>query len=316
MIPAELARRAQELGARGEPYVLATVVRVAKPTSSAPGNVALVDSGGRLEGFVGGACAQQSVRVYSLQALEHGEPMLLRIVPDASQPATGADQMGELDAIETLREEGAVTVHNPCLSGGSIEVFLEPFLPAPRMVIAGDSPIAAALTRLGPEVGLKTVSAGGETAVLADDLALVVASHGHGELATLRAGLEAGLPYVGLVASRLRGEALIAELRQEGVPDDLLARIDTPAGRDIGARNPGEIAVSILSQVIAIRRRGAQPRAASSPAATTIPLTAVDPICGMTVMIDADTPRSDHGGQTSYFCCDGCRATFEERGVA
>ena len=135
-------------------------------------------------------------------------------------------------------------------------------------------PISEALKRLGAQVGLDMVGVtAGDFEPGPRDLAVVVAGHGREELPALRTGLEAGLPYVGLVASRRRGQGVIGELRSDGVPDELLARIDTPAGLDIGARTPEEIAVSILARIIEVRRGS---RAAA---------TAVDPICGMTVTV-------------------------------
>jgi xanthine dehydrogenase accessory factor len=301
VITGPLSARARELTERGATFVTATVVRVEHPTSVTPGNVALVHEDGSIEGFVGGVCAQNSVRVYSLKAIERGEPLLLRILPDGrSEQEIGS-------------EEGAVTVQNPCLSGGAIEVFLEPFLPAPRMIVAGDTPIAAALLRLGPDVGLEAVAGRGDDAgspvPSADDLALVVAAHGRDERAILRAALEAGLPYVGLVASRKRGAAVLDELRADGVAEELLARIDTPAGLDIGARTPAEIALSILASIIEVRRRSSTtPRSWAAA-----PITALDPICGMTVVVGPDAlSATGPGGETNYFCGEGCRRAFEQ----
>ena len=297
MIGGALTRRAQELAAQEAPFVIATVVRVQRPASVEPGNVGLVQADGTIEGFIGGVCAQHSVRLHSLEALESGMPLLLRVLPDGPE--------------ELVREEGAVTVTNPCLSGGAIEVFLEPVLPAPRVLVVGDSPIVAALRSLGPEVELKIVAAqditDGVLAPTVGDLALVVAAHGSDEIATLRAGLEAGVRYVGLVASKKRGAAVIGELRADGLAEELLQRLDTPAGLDIGARTPSEVALSIIARIIAVRRGGSEPERTSAS------VTAVDPICGMTVVIAADTPSLEHDGGTVYFCCAGCRRKFEER---
>ncbi len=151
MMSAAIARRAEELAAGGTAFVTATVVRAQRPTSVKAGDVALVLGDGTIEGFVGGECAQQSVRVYSLKAIESGEAMLLRIVPDGpvgEDPGTGR---------EIPVEDGAVTAQNPCLSGGSIEIFLEPVLPAPRLLVVGDTPIAAAVIYY-PRENLFTVS--------------------------------------------------------------------------------------------------------------------------------------------------------------
>jgi xanthine dehydrogenase accessory factor len=322
MIPGPLSSRAQELTAQGAAFVTATVVRVEHPTSARPGNVALVHEDGSIEGFVGGVCAQNSVRLYSLKAIERGEPLLLRILPDGPGPGPSPGVAAEAEEAadagqEIAHDEGSITVQNPCLSGGAIEVFLEPFLPAPRMIVAGDTPIAAALLRLGPELGLDAIPGRGDDSGTpvpsAEDLALVVAAHGRDELAILRAALEADVRYVGLVASRKRGAAVLGELRADGVAEELLARIDTPAGLDIGARSPAEIALSILASIIEVRRRSSTtPRSwAAAP-----PTTAVDPICGMTVVIGPDALSLELGGDTHYFCGEGCRRAFDRQHAA
>jgi xanthine dehydrogenase accessory factor len=315
VITGSLSSRAQELTAQGAAFVTATVVRVEHPASARPGNVALVHEDGRMEGFVGGVCAQNSVRLYSLKAIERGEPLLLRILPDG--PGDSVKNAANVDpGHEVAHDEGSVTVQNPCLSGGAIEVFLEPFLPPPRMIVAGDTPIAAALLRLGPELGLDAVPGRGDDAgspvPSADDLALVVAAHGRDERAILRAALEAGVRYVGLVASRRRGAAVLDELRSDGVAAELLEPIDTPAGIDIGARTPAEVALSILASVIEVRRRSSTaPRSWAA-----VPATAVDPICGMTVALGPDVLSVAYAGDTHYFCGEGCKRAFERQHAA
>ena len=299
MIAARLSRRADELRAARTPFVVATVVRAQRPTSVHTGDAALVLGDGTIEGFVGGTCAEQSVRLHALRALETGEALLLRILPgDGDAPAA----------------EGAITVQNPCLSGGSLEIFLEPMLASPRVLVVGETPIASAVARMGAELDLDMVAvAGADVEPAADDLALVVAAHGRDELSALRRGLEAGLPYVGLVASRVRGSAVVAELHAEGLAAERLARLETPAGLDLGARTPEEIALSILARVVAVRR-GEQTLSvrvvAPAPAPATEPATAIDPVCGMAVAAVAQTPHVDHEGRRVYFCCDGCRSTW------
>jgi xanthine dehydrogenase accessory factor len=313
MMTTAASRRSQQLAAQGAAHVTATVVRAQRPTSAHAGDVAIVLSDGTIEGFVGGSCAEHSVRVYSLAAIESGEALLLRILPfdGGGGGVDGADE--EAAGEEISHEEGAVTVQNPCLSGGAIEIFIEPVLPAPRVLVAGDTPIAAAVRTLGEQLSLDVVEVAGDAAVPAPgDLGLIVATHGRDELTILRAGLEAGIPYVGLVASRARGGGVIAELRADGVAESLLEAIDVPAGIDIGARTPAEVAVSILAKLIDARRRGEAPRAETRAHAAP-PGVAVDPICGMTVAAVASTPSLEHGGTTIYFCCDGCKAQYEAR---
>jgi xanthine dehydrogenase accessory factor len=304
MMTGAVSRRAQELAAQGTAFVSATVVRAQRPTSVEAGNVALVLGDGTIDGFVGGVCAEHSVRLYSLKVLESGEALLLRILPDGPGDDEGAGR-------EVASEEGAVTVQNPCLSGGAIEIFLEPVLPAPRVLVSGETPIAAVLRRLGPELGLDVVAVqDGTPEPAGSDLALVVAAHGRDELGILQRGLDSGLPYVGLVASRKRGSALIEELRADGVADQRLDALDMPAGVDIGARTPAEIALAILARIVAVRRGGFAPASAVATADSP-PVVGVDPICGMTVVAVEETPSVEYDGEIVYFCSEGCKAKFE-----
>lgn len=258
MITAALAERAQALRDARAAFAYATVVRVQRPTSVSPGDTAIVLGDGTVEGFVGGVCAEGSVRLHGLRVLETGDPLLLKLLPEA----------GAYDHDE--QEEGAVVSHNPCLSGGSLEIFLEPCLPAPRLVVVGDAPVARALCELGPRVGFEVVPVpDGPATVDAGDAALVVASHGRDEEATLTAALTQGVPYVGLVASRTRGEHVRSVL---GVPEALREGLRTPVGLDIGARTPAEIALSILAEIVQERTRAGAPGAskpAPGPAAVT-----------------------------------------------
>jgi xanthine dehydrogenase accessory factor len=238
MMTERQAWRAEALEEERVAFVQATVVRARRPASVRPGATALVLGDGRIEGFVGGTCAESSVRLHALRALETGEALLLRIEPGD----------GEGDAVD-----GAVTVHNPCVSGGGLEIFLEPHLPPARVHVIGDTPIALALGELGRDLGYDVAPhASGDVEIGHDDVAVVVASHGRDEERALTAALEAGVPYVGLVASRARGESVAAALDRED-----RARIHTPAGLDIGARTAEEIALSILAEIVATRR--AQP---------------------------------------------------------
>lgn len=237
MIGERVANRVATLEDERIPFVQATVVRAGRPASVRAGATALVLNDGTIEGFVGGHCAEPSVRLHAMRALETGEAILLRIVPGD----------GDQDAIE-----GAVTVHNPCLSGGTLEIFLEPHIPPALVRVVGDTPIAHALAQLGRAAGYDVVM---DTKPDGDDAALVVASHGRDEEPALAAALELGVPYIGLVASRKRGAAVVATLEHGD-------RIHTPAGLDIGARTPEEIALSILAEIVATRR----PQTAPVPA--------------------------------------------------
>jgi xanthine dehydrogenase accessory factor len=281
MITGELARRMERLRAERAPFVAATVVRAARPTSVRPGDSALVLADGTIEGFVGGVCAQASVRLYAARALETGEAILLRLLPGAAR--------GE----EPAGPDGVVVAHNPCLSGGSLEILLEPQLAAPRMVIAGDTPIARALAEVAAAAGYEVAR---DAEPQASDAALVVASHGEGEEAVLVRALEAGVGYVALVASPRRGAAVVESLDLDAA---LRGMVHTPAGLDIGARTAAEVAISILAEIVAART--------AHPPETA---TAIDPVCGMEVAVTDATPSLAAGGGRVYFCGHGCRATY------
>jgi xanthine dehydrogenase accessory factor len=278
--------RAAELTEAGVAFVEATVVRCGSPTSARPGDRAIVLGDGTIEGFVGGACADSTVRLQALRALETGDPVLLRILPGEDEGPTG--------------EEGTVVVANPCLSGGALELFLEPHLPPPRVAVTGESPVARALAVLCEPLGFHA-----RLGALAEpgDFAAVVASLGQGDEEALRRALDAGCEYVGLVASRTRGPTVLEALRAKGMAEDRLARIRTPAGLDIGARTHEEIALSILAEVVEVRRRPAVPTPGALAAA---PGEAVDPVCGMRVVVGPETPTA--GGHA--FCGPACREAW------
>ena len=291
--------RAQSLREHRVPFVHARVVLAERPTSAKPGDEALVTADGAIEGFVGGQCAESTVRSQALTLLTSGDSMLLRIAPNPE-----ADQPGK------------TVVHNPCLSGGTLEIFLEPVLPVPLVRVLGESPIALAMSVVASSLGYDVAP------YASDDLgsaeAVLVATHGTKEEETLTEAVRAGVPYVGLISSPKRGAAVVGSLE---LTDEEKARIHYPAGLDIGARTPAEIALSVLAQVIAERPR--TPRAPRDPqhlpgeppmtrlgVLTLEPDTAIDPVCGMTVTIDADALHADVDGERVYFCCPACRRAY------
>lgn len=297
MISGQLAERVKQLEQARTPFVIATVIRAGRPTSVRPGYSAVVLTDGTIEGFVGGACAESSVRLHSLRALETAEPLLLRIIPGEHSGSSDSDSDDSIGR--------AVVERNPCLSGGSLEIFLEPQLPAARLVIIGSTPIANALASLSAAAGYDVARAeGGEVHPSAGDAAVIVASHGREEEHVLTEALAAGVPYVALVASAVRGEAVRAAL---DVPDELRTHLHTPAGMAIGARTPEETAISILAQLIS--EHHAQP----SPAPVT---SAVDPVCSMEVAVAEGTPHLDVAGERVFFCSVGCRDTYAKQHAA
>ncbi|HVE28474.1 MAG TPA: XdhC family protein [Mycobacteriales bacterium] len=288
-----MAARVRELSAGRVPFVHATVVRAQVPSSAKAGDDAVVLPDGTIEGFVGGQCAETSVRTAALGALRDGETVLLRVLPDDSAPFPDSP--------------GAQVVVNTCLSGGALEIFLQPMLPAPLIEVVGSTPVADALVRIADVLEYATArSLPGAAPENAS--AVVVASHGRDEHEAIRLALEAGVPYIALVASRRRGAAVLDEL---DLTPEQRARVSTPAGLDIGARTAGEVALSILAEVIeklrsADRSTAGRP-AGPPPAALPQPRTEIDPVCGMTVVVMPDAPHLTLDGVEHWFCGPGCR---------
>ncbi len=287
------AARVADLAAQRTPYVAATVVRAQCPTSARPGDAAVVLGDGSIEGFVGGQCAEGSVRAAALPLLDSGDALLLRILPEDDASTSDPD------------DPGAMTVVNPCLSGGAIEVFLEPKLPAPALVVVGTTPIADSLATQAEHLGYAVDRSVPE--VWGGTLACVVASHGRDEDTSIRAALDAGVGYVGLVASPKRGEAVLEAMElaccQRG-------RVRSPAGVDIGARTAEEIALSILVEIVTEARSGSISMVEA--AVTSRPSQVIDPVCGMTVVVGTDTPHLAVGGDDFWFCNPGCRDRYAE----
>ena len=321
-----IAERVSELRLARTPFVQATVVRAQAPTSVRPGDDAIVLADGTLEGFIGGQCTQNSVRNAALAALAEGNATLLRVLPDG--------------AAEFPSTPGAQVVVNPCLSGGAVEIFLEPVLPPAVVAVTGSTPIAAAVRAAVTFLGYAAAPPAGdnETVRTVGDLAgcsaVILASHGPGEAETLRAALDAEVPYIAVVASRRRVAGLFDEM---GLDEAERARVHSPAALWIGARTAPEIALSIMAEVVAsIRGVDTAPRSDAAPAPehamrhprpqggppaktqeALTPMQAVDPVCGMTVTVMPDTPHLAVDGEDFYFCNPGCRKRFaRERSVA
>jgi xanthine dehydrogenase accessory factor len=296
----ELAARAATLAAAGTPFVWATVVRAQRPTSAKPGDSALVLADGQVDGFVGGDCAESTVRAQALEVLATGESRLVRITPSPDDLGAGDDDV--------------VAVYNPCLSGGTLEIFLEPAVPLPVVAVFGHAPIATALLRAHRLFGQQVIQLEKPDASLPPGTrAVVVASHGNDEQPVLEAALRADLPYIGLVASRRRGPVVVNSL---DVDERMLSRIRTPAGIDIGARTPPEVALSILAEIVAVLREPTLPSDDSpGPARDTTEMVR-DPVCGMMVAAVDATPHVETPTGVIYFCGTGCRNAYLDNPLA
>ena len=298
----EIFDQLREYAAAGTPCVLATVVRCEAPTSARPGDKAIITADGRLRGWIGGSCSEPVVRREALRALDEGTPRLVRIVGDSE--------------VKQTRKQGELTIGTTCPSGGSLDIFIEPQLPKPLLLVFGDSPAASTLVRLAELTGFRTRSVSQAEVpdfhTPAGEAYAVVATMGHFDEEALEAALGHPDLDVSLIASTRRASAVRAELLGRGLGEDAVARIRTPAGKMRGSTQE-EIALLALAEVVAARRKhAARPMAM---AATAAPF-ATDPVCGMTVDVATAVHIAEHEGRPVYFCSAGCKAAFERDPLA
>lgn len=282
---------------REEPFVLATVVAYKSPQSAKPGSKAIIKRDGTWTGWVGGGCVQPIVLREAKQALQTGQPKLLTISPDAAHD--------DWQGVESFRMT--------CEGGGSLEIYLEPFLPKPRLVIVGSSPVAQTVAQLGELLDFKVVAADlTQPHSVKDQINeatyVVVATMGNRDEEGLLAVASTRPRYLGLVASRKKSEALFEYVRANGAAEEDIALITCPAGLEIGSETLPEIALSVAAELVRVRRTSAAPAIESTPQVETV---AVDPICGMTVDIENAEYISVVDGTTIYFCCLRCKETYD-----
>ena len=309
---AELLQLAADLARRGEPYVLAMVVRRQSYSSAQQGDMAVITADGGYHGWLGGNCTQPAVKREAARALADGRPRLLSLSPEP----------------EAEERPGVTVVPMTCESGGSVDVYLEPILPSPRLLLFGVSPVIRALAQLGKGLGysVDVVDPHADPRALpgadrifrdlgsadvrapspAARLFAVVATMGENDEDALFAALAARPMYLGVVASRTRFGRIRDALLRRGVPAAALESIKNPAGLDIGARLPEEVALSILAEIVHLLHLGS-PEPAQLPAAGE---EAIDPVCGMTVVVAGARNQIQHAGRSFYFCNSRCREKF------
>ncbi|HEX5601670.1 MAG TPA: XdhC family protein [Pyrinomonadaceae bacterium] len=274
-----------DLRAREEPFVLATVVAYKSPQSAKPGSKAIIKADGSMTGWIGGGCVQPIVLREAKQALQTGSPKLLTISPD--------EPRDDWKGVQSFRMT--------CEGGGSLEIYLEPFLPKPQLVVVGTSPVAEIVAQLGTLLDFKVVT---DTDQINESSYVVVATMGNRDEEGLLAVIGTRPKYLGLVASKKKSEALFEYVRETGASDEDIAVITCPAGIEIGGETLPEIALSVMAEVVRVRRASGEPQRAVENVAT-------DPICGMTVDIETAKYSSVIDGKTFYFCCLRCKETFD-----
>ena len=327
----EILKQADELEQRGQAFALATVVWRQGPSSSQQGARAIITADGELHGWIGGACAEPTVIREAQRVIADGTPRLLLL--------------GSPDQFGAAVPEGMTVVPISCQSEGALEVYIEPVVQAPHLVVVGRSPMAHTLTELARALGWRTelVAAEEFTATTATEQSMVVvATQGHGDEEAVEQAAAARPAYLGLVGSHRRGAAVLGYLADRGLPADQLDRVRVPAGLDLGHITHREIAVAILAELVQFRASGALAGAAGAasarnttapvgpgtagtpdaadatgpatppPAQAVNPAQAVDPVCGMTVPTTAASFPLAHDGVTYYFCSTSCRRRFEQ----
>jgi xanthine dehydrogenase accessory factor len=309
--------KAAELLAKGEPFVTASVVRFQAPISGKPGDKAIIFADGEMWGWIGGGCAQPVVIKEALKALADGQPRLVRISPTAAP------------------EDGIVDYTMTCHSGGTLDIYIEPVLPKPHVLILGRSPIAQTLARLGKAIGYRiSVAAPGAEREQFPDVDLlqtewnvgslkitsetfvVVSTQGEGDEEALEQAARSSAAYVAFVASKVKAQKILENLREGGVPAGRVSQIWAPAGLDIRAASPEEIAVSILAEIIQLRGARSNSTAEPKKSVSCLPLIdkeARDPVCGMLVNVSGAKYKSEHNGSAVYFCCAGCKQVFDRQ---
>jgi xanthine dehydrogenase accessory factor len=312
----------------GTPFVIATVVRAEKPTSAKAGAKAIITEDGTLSGWIGGSCAEPTVKREAKKALQDGRPRLLRLCPP--EKMGGAPQ------------EGVIEIALTCISGGTLEIYIEPQLAQPHLVVIGHLATAEALVRLGKDMGWRISLMGLEVTpkrfpqadqcfdhldfsqvTITKKSYIVVASHGNYDEDMLVAALQSQAPYVAFIASKTRTNAVLQYLREANLTDEQIARLKYPAGLDIGSVTPEEIALSILAEIVQRHRQlpvtnPQSPVSNSLPSNLELPIAAppapeaLDPVCGMTVEIATAHFMSQYEGTTYYFCAAGCKRSFDK----
>jgi xanthine dehydrogenase accessory factor len=307
----EFLKKADELVLIGESFAVATVVRFEAPISGKLGDKAIIFADGEVWGWIGGGCAKPAVVKEALKAIQDGRPRLVRISPSSSEA------------------EGIVAYNMTCHSGGTLDVYIEPVLPKPHILIMGRSPVGQSLARLGKvihyTVSVAAPDASQESYPEADrvraDLNLgelnigpqtfiVVSTQGECDGEALENALHTNASYVAFVASKTKAAMVLQYLGERGISAERLRQVKAPAGINIGAASPEEIAVSILAEIVQMNRS----RAANHRAPTMLfaeKQEAKDPICGMMVDTRAAKYKSEFEGRSFYFCCAGCKLEFD-----
>jgi xanthine dehydrogenase accessory factor len=313
----EFLRKASELRAADCPFAVAIVVKYQPPVSGKPGDKAIIQSDGKVWGWIGGGCVQPLVIREALRAMEEGSPRIVHISPSA----------------ESEPEMGSVNHAMSCHGGGALDVYIEPVLPKSRILIFGRSPAAQSLSKLGKAIGygIGVVSHGATRELFPDadfiakeitsgqmnngsETFIVVATQGEHDEEALEQALRTDARYISFVASHAKAQKVIGLLAEKGASAQMLGRIKAPAGLPIGTSSPREIAVSIIAEIIQAQKRcpPENPRQDEFDPGE-VSQSVIDPVCGMAVDVGELSYQSEYEGRSLYFCCAGCKQIFDRQ---
>jgi xanthine dehydrogenase accessory factor len=309
-----------ELIKRNEPFVTATVVRREVPSSGKSGDKAIIDKFGAMTGWIGGGCVKGIILKESDDALRSGKSRLVKIGQSLS-----ADKL-----------DGVNDYKMTCMSEGTVEVFIEPILPSPHIVVIGKTAIAKAVVKMAKAAGYRVTGvaedARPDTFDRVDELitqiklqsvkispssSIIICTQGEQDEEALEQALQQTCAYIGFVASRKKKAGVFENLEQRGINKEKLENIKSPAGIDITAKKPEEVAISILAEIIQIQNnRPADEhnfiqQIDNAKTVSPKPSYYINPVCG--IPIDKNSPKHiiEYQGEKVYFCCDGCKIKFE-----
>ena len=294
---------AVDLAKKGEEFVMATVVWRDAPSSGKQGARAIITAAGKVFGFIGGECAEPVLLREASEALAKREPRLLLLGPCDDQDQYGGHV-----------PNGMTVVPISCQSDGALQIFIEPILSVPHLVVIGRSPMAHTLMQLAQSLDWRVELVDGSdfASTRANNKSIVVvATQGHGDEEVLETALAINPVYIGVVGSKKRGEHLLGYLKDRGFTQEKLQRVRVPIGLDLCKTTHREVAVAVLAELVKLRSSG-ELSAETSVQITSTEATSIDPVCQMTVTANEKGRPFSYQGQTYYFCCPGCRATFEK----
>lgn len=308
----------KDLIKKNEPFAMATIVWREAPSSGKTGDKAIINKYGDISGWAGGGCVKAIMIKESEDAMRTGKARLVRI----GQSAT------------TIKQPGVMEYKMTCQSEGAVEIFIEPVMPPPHLIVMGQSAIARALTKLGKFAGYKVTAVAPDAKPTTfegiDELItqmnlervklnpvsfIVVATQGEQDEEALMQALQENAGYVGFVASKKKRDTVLEYLHQSGIEAGKTSIIHSPAGIDINAKKPEEVAISIFAEIVQVLNNAAAPLgfAQFDTKGEETPPTKyyINPVCG--VPIDINNPKHiiEYEGEKIYFCCDGCKIKFE-----